>query len=731
LGEAVVGILPGKAGMFPQMIATAAVIFLFVFAWLGADWATRLQFLVMALMAMALGSFFYGGFSSFDRVLLAQNWSSPSREIPFWTLFAIFFPAVTGFTQGVSMSGDLKDPSRSISLGTLWAVGVSIAIYLTVAVVFAGVLPNQELSRNYQAMERVASLAWLIHVGVIAATLSSAMASFLGAPRILQSLAQDRIFPSLRFFGHGAGTTQNPRRGVLLSGGIALATVGLGKLNVIAPVVTMFFLVSYGLLNYATFFEARGSSPAFRPTFRWYHFRLSLLGALACLAVMTVIDVMSSLIAMAILFGIYQYLKRTAGPARWADSKRSYHLQIVREHLFGIPNEPEHPRHWRPHLLAFSDDARRRKHLLRFASWMEGRAGFATVVKILFGEDSQIIHERAEAEEELRADIEEQKLNVFAKVISAPDLSIGIQTLVQSFGIGPIHANTILLNGPEQLLEQRNSHGHRQYGRYLAEAIRLGVNVVVLNAQDEKWKVVEETSPQERSIDVWWWGDATSHLMLLFAYLMTRNEEWDDARIRVLASHSTGSAEEKLEQLTQTLKDVRIEAEPELVEKASFEKVVEHSAKASVIFFPMRVRGTRLVNPLGVPFDQLLSRLPLAALVIAAEDIDLEAEPEEGDLAETAAARDAAADAERAAQKAEKEAAKAVDDAEKKLKDLRATLDKDAASPERAELQSAAREAEEKAKSAVQEAAQARAGADEAAQSLKLIERGDNPEEKG
>jgi hypothetical protein len=236
--------------------------------------------------------------------------------------------------------------------------------------------------------------------------------------------------------------------------------VGLGNLNVIAPVVTMFFLVSYGLLNYATFYEARGSSPAFRPTFRWFHSRLSLLGALACLAVMTVIDVMSSAIAIGTLFGIYQYLKRTAGPARWADSKRSYHLQIVREHLFAIPNRPEHPRHWRPHLLAFSDDAHRRRYLLRFASWMDGHSGFTTAVRILVGADPQIIQQRAE--EELRADIEEQKLNVFARVISAPDLRIGVQTLIQSFGIGPIRANTVLLNGPEQLLEARDPHGHRQ-----------------------------------------------------------------------------------------------------------------------------------------------------------------------------------------------------------------------------------------------------------------------------
>ena len=224
------------------------------------------------------------------------------------------------------MSGDLKDPGKSLPLGTFMAVGISILVYFGVAVVFAGALPRNILAADYGAMGKVARFSFFIDAGVIAATLSSAMASFLGAPRILQSLSADRIFPFLLFFSKGSGPTNNPRRGVLLSAAIALATVALGNLNVIAPVVSMFFLISYGLLNYATFFEARSASPSFRPRFRWFHHRLSLVGALACLGVMLAIDLKAGIIAVALLFAIFQYLKRTAGPARWADSSRSYHL---------------------------------------------------------------------------------------------------------------------------------------------------------------------------------------------------------------------------------------------------------------------------------------------------------------------------------------------------------------------------------------------------------------------
>ena len=158
-------------------------------------------------------------------------------------------------------------------------------------------------------MKKVAAIHFIIDGGVIAATLSSAMASFLGAPRILQSLSSDRIFNFLLPFAKGSGPLNNPRRGVLLSAGIAFATIGLGQLNMIAPVVSMFFLISYGLLNYATYYEARAASPSFRPRFRFFDKRLSLLGGLFCLAVMLAIDIKAGILAIAVLFSIYQYLK--------------------------------------------------------------------------------------------------------------------------------------------------------------------------------------------------------------------------------------------------------------------------------------------------------------------------------------------------------------------------------------------------------------------------------------
>jgi amino acid transporter len=718
-GEVLARALALQSAHHTQMIAAAAVGFLFIFAWLGADWATRFQYVVMAILAAALLSFFIGGISKWDNALLVRNWTAPESGLGFWVIFAIFFPAVTGFTQGVSMSGDLKDAGKSLPQGTFIAVGVSIVVYFLAATIFAAALPVETLMSEYGSMKRVSAAAFLIRAGVIAATLSSAMASFLGAPRILQSLSGDRIFPFLLPFAKGSGTAQNPRRAVLLSAGIAFATIGLGKLNIIAPVVSMFFLISYGLLNYATYFEARADSPSFRPRFRWYDKRLSLAGALACLVVMLAINITAGLMAMAILFGIYHYLKRTSRPARWADSRRSYHLQQIRANLLAAAEEPEHPRDWRPQLLVFSDDPPRRRHLLQFAEWLEGDTGFVTVVRILEGEGAKMIKLREEAVNELREDIAGSASEAFPLVIAIPSLIQGINTLVQAYGIGPLKANTILLNWFEH--EPNKNLGIREilYGRQIKTAFRLGCNIIVLNAAENEWNKLVKVPSEKRRIDVWWWDDASSHLMLLLAYLTTRNKDWQAAKIRVLAPSADHPTEESIADLGRKLEEARIEAESELVFNAKMSNIIAYSKDACLVFLPFRLKGNQPLDPFDNPVETILSGLPITALVLASEDIELEAEPEEGKAAEIAAALDALTDAEKKVQEAQKdtEAAQktAITASEKLLEQIKA----EAANSEKVEseidgLQAAYKEAEKQAEKAARRFAKARAKAETA-----------------
>ncbi len=731
-GEALARMVPWSEPWLPQAIAAGAGVLIFFLAWLGADWATRFQYIVMAALGASLLSFFIGGIGRFDPALVVENWDKRPGTEEIWILFAIFFPAVTGFTQGVSMSGDLKNPGKSLPVGTFLAVGVSVVVYFAAALLFAGAMPAQTLSNDFSSMERIALFDWLISAGVIAATLSSAMASFLGAPRILQSMARDRIFAFLVPFAAGSGPSANPRRGVLLSALIAGITIAAGQLNLIAPVVSMFFLMSYGLLNYATWFEARTQSPSFRPRFRWFDRRISLVGALGCLAAMMAINLAAGLVAVSILAAVYQYLKRTAGPARWADSRRAYHFQRLREHLLAIAEEPEHPRDWRPRLLVFSNDANRREQLLRFSSWIEGGAGLTTAVKILVGQGARARLRRGEEERKLLAEIAEIDVEAFGRVILAPTVLEGARALIQSWGIGSVRANTTILNWPEQVLDRsgnmREGGGRERYGRHLRAALRLGCNVIAVDAKMAEWDALREQPSRERCIDIWWTNDATSRLTLLVAYLMTRSGEWDGAAIRVLTlAAPSGEENQCREELDRVLDEARIEAECKMVDARDADGIVAQSAGASLVFLPLRLHNYQPADPFGNPLDDLFERLPVVAVVLAAEDIPLDADPEEGEAAETALVRDAVTDTEKRAVDAEAEAQKVEEQIAAMEKELVKLVEGGGKEEKIAAIEKALRDAGADAHKAVRRAAKARARARDAATAAEALEKKDKP----
>jgi len=647
--ESLSALMPAMPDWTVQLVAASAVLVLTGFAWMGADWATRLQFVIMTVLVLALVSFFTGGVQRFDQAQLLNNWSV-SGEADFWLLFAIFFPAVTGFTQGVSMSGELRDPGRSIPTGTLAAVALSILVYLTAAVLFAGALPAEVLSHDYGAMHEIALYAPLTLAGVMAATLSSAMASSMGAPRILQAVAKDRLYKGLNPFARGSGQADNPRRALVLSALVALLTIGLGELDLIATVVTMFFLISYGLINYATWFEADSASPSFRPRFRWFHPRLSLFGAAACLIAMLAIDLTAGLLALGVLILIYRDLKRRAPLPRWADGRHSHHTRQVREHLLALRNAPDSPRDWRPNILLFSDSSHRRLPLLKLAAGLEGGSGFVTAVKIVQGEGLRLRRQRDEAEQILRDDIARASVAAWPLALTVSDFDSGLRTLLQSFGIGPLKANLILLNWLEHKPVQVQEEATRTFTRHLWTAFHEHCSLLVFDGDEARWSQLEQVPSERRRIDIWWWGDASSRLMLLLGYLMLRTPMWEGARLRILIARPGEEDTATQEDVRAYLEQSRIDAEAVLIDHADPGARERYSLDASLVLLPFRLDRNRPVDAYGQPLETALEPLPLALAVLAAEDIDLDAEPEEGEAADTARALDLFVDACRLAQ---------------------------------------------------------------------------------
>ena len=530
------------------------------------------------------------------------------------------------------MSGDLARPSVSIPRGVLSAVALSVVVYFGAAVLFAAGLPGETLRRETDTMNQLAVFRPLVDLGVMAATLSSALASFLGAPRILQSLASDQVFPWLGAFAAGAGPAGNPRRAVVPTFAVAVGVVLLGELDLIAAVVSMFFLVSYGLLNYATYFEARSGSPSFRPTFRWYHRHIALAGALGCLAAMLAIDAVAGLFATAVVYAIYRYLERSDAPVRWTDGQRAHHLQAARNHLLAAAAEPETARSWRPQLLVFSDSPERRARLLEFAHWIEGRAGLTTVVRMVVSDPADALERRREESERLEGELREAGSNAFALVVVGTDANQMLSLVVQVAGVGPLRVNTAIANWPQDSGAFYKPLGLAGFGSSVATAFRLGTNLLLLDADAREWDTLQSVPSERRVIDVWWRDTPSGELMLLLAFLMMRSDAWGKAAIRLIAAPRDDQSEAQCRQdLVERLERIRIPATAVVVTGHDEATVVETSGASAMVFLPFRIHGGRFYSPFGWEIGAALPRLPITALVLAAEDVDLEADPDDAD----------------------------------------------------------------------------------------------------
>jgi amino acid transporter len=312
--------------------------------------AIKTQYFIMAAIAISLGSILIG--SDLPRPETV-HFEPIAGGAGFAVLFGIFFPAVTGFEAGVSMSGDLKDPKRSIPVGTMAAIFFGLAVYIALSYFLAWRIPAEELANNPRVLLEYSFMGELVVPGIWGATISSALGSILGAPRILQACAVDGIGP--RLFAKGTGAANEPRNALLLTTFIAWGGVLVGELDIIARVVSMFFLTSYGFLNLAAFIES-WVSPDFRPDFRIPRI-VSLIGSVTCFALMIQMDIAAMVGATVAMAALYAVLKRRELVLEGGDAWSGVFAALVRWSLGRLSRDGgEHERNWRPHIISFGGD---------------------------------------------------------------------------------------------------------------------------------------------------------------------------------------------------------------------------------------------------------------------------------------------------------------------------------------------------------------------------------------
>jgi len=512
-------------GLSFTILATLTNIIVFIFVFIGAGWTIRVQYFILALLLLALGSYAVGAWEQASPELLSKNlqpdWTAGHS---FFTIFALFFPAVTGIMAGVNMSGDLKNPGRSIPKGTFAAIGFTFLIYGAIAILMAASSPRKNLVGDVMVMHEKAWYGPLIYVGVIASTLSSALGSMMGAPRILQAFGRDNVFKRLKYFALGSGSSNEPRRAIVITFVLAQMGVMAGDLDTIAPIITMFFLLTYGTINLASFYEGISGNPSFRPTFKYNHWSVSLLGAVGSLCIMLLISWVWALVAIILAGGLFLLITRAELIVQWGDVHSGIAYQQARKALLRLEKESYHPKNWRPSILTLSGIAGSRMHLVRYARLLSAGRGVVSLAQIISGELENLNTRRREAEKLMRNFIREKDLPAFPVVVVDESFADGLKALLQTHGIGGVRPNTLLLgwsNDPEK---------NRTFSTILSLAKKMEYSCLILHSQNKE----ETWNPPSGAINIWWTDASNGPMMLLLGYLLKRNRAWRDCPLRIL-----------------------------------------------------------------------------------------------------------------------------------------------------------------------------------------------------
>ena len=597
-------------GLNQTYVALAVTIIVGILAITSAELAIKAQYFIMAAIVISLIMFALG--SPLPGVEPQMFSAPPETALPFWTVFAVFFPAVTGIMAGVNMSGDLKDPVKSLPRGTLAAVGTGYVIYMLLPIILAMRADSANLvDPNVFVMQRTAlkGFGFTMLLGVWGATLSSAIGSILGAPRVLQALARDGVLPPLfSFLGKGHGKDDEPRNGTWVSLGIAIAAVCVGDLNLIAPVLSMFFLTTYLVLNVSAAIEGFLQSPSYRPSFR-VHWSLSLLGALGCLGVMFLIDVFATVCAAVIVLGIYLWLQRQELETTWGDVRRGMWMALISQGIFQV--EEDDTKNWRPHILVLSGAPQKRWSLIELADGFSHNRSLMTVSSVL-PSGSRDLKQQLNLEKTIRDYLQKRGIKALVRVVTAENPFEGAVRLVETYGLGPLVPNTVVIGDSEQP-EHRDS-----FCQAIAEIHASKRNLAILHENNASGFGFR------RKIDVWWGGiQYNGSLMLLLAYLLRTDINWRNAKIYlklvVPDEAAAAAAEDNLQELS---KNLRIDVIPEVIvaDGRSFDEILQQSSSNSDLIFLGMAKPSDDFSKYYEKLQNRVVNLPSTIFVMAASD---------------------------------------------------------------------------------------------------------------
>ncbi len=470
------------------------------------------------------------------------------RKLPlgFFTVFAIIFPAFTGMTAGVGLSGDLRNPSRSIPLGTIGATLSGMVIYLLIALKLSTSASPADLADTSRlVMGQIAwQGSWIIPVGLAAATISSALGSILVAPRTLQAIARDRVLPQVNInysLSRGRGKNDEPFNATLVTVLIALFFILLGGLDFVAEIISMFFMVTYGTLCMISFLQHFAADPSYRPTFR-SHWLISLFGALGCFALMFLMNPAYAFLALVLMI-IFYNLVRFYNPDKKNLSIifQGVIFQISRQlQVFLQKAEKEQTASWRPSVLCITEHSFERLAAFDLLRWLAQRYGFGTYIHKINGYLSRSTNQEAKiAKERLIKMAEISNSNIYIDTLISPSATSAIAQGIQLPGISGTENNLLLL----------------EFSKYNpADLEDIVDNFKLIRSVDFDLGILgvsERGYGLKQHIHVWITSQdyENANLMILLAYIISGHQEWRGGDIKIFALYPEEDMQEEKKRL--------------------------------------------------------------------------------------------------------------------------------------------------------------------------------------
>uniref|UniRef100_A0A6Q2XXM5 Uncharacterized protein n=1 Tax=Esox lucius TaxID=8010 RepID=A0A6Q2XXM5_ESOLU len=616
-----------------RIIGVVTICLLLLISMAGMEWEAKTQWLFFIVLMVSFANYFVGtvipvpekeamGFFSYHSEIFMSNllpdWRGPDGS--FFQMFAIFFPSAIGILSGVNICGDLKDPSSAIPKGTLAAIFGTTISYLAISATAASCVvrdasgnPNDSLSANFSEpcnglgcklgwnfteCEETKSCAFglansfkvlasgfggLITAGVFAASLSSALAFLVSAPKVFQCLCRDNIYPYIGFFAKGYGKNDEPLRAYLLTFFIAVAFILIAELNIIAALISNFFLCSYALINFSCFHASITNSPGWRPSFRYYSKWASLFGAVVSVVLMFLLTWWAALITFCVIMFLLGYVTYNKPKINWGSSVQAGTYNMALSYSVSLAGVEDHVKNFRPQCLVLTGPPNVRPALVDFVGSFTKNISLMICGDILMVSGGTIYGQIMFESHILVKWLNRRKVRSFYTPFTGDCLREGAKHLLQASGLGKLKPNTLIMGFKNNWKEKaplvllcKQSRSYKMYQVFhkmwkvrddrcidsnlspLLFSCGFAVDLPSGAVLNDQIKTVFQSKQGKKTIDVYWISD-DGGLTLLVPYLLSRRKRWRQSKVRVFIVGEEHTIEEDRKEMILLLQKFRLD----------------------------------------------------------------------------------------------------------------------------------------------------------------------------